>query len=202
MSELPWEINPDLTKDRIKALANFITQIRGEVIDLFDDELGDTRLSVGTRAYECVRTRINDLASSGTWPWLNTLTPDGRFTFRIGNTPVRFTRCSPDRLPNAKLRMSPEAQQLDMFGVGPHGNIRWFFVFQTHYKSAADSVFFVGYDEQKNIISQWEIPIEEQVRIIAPVNADLPKPIELDKPQVQVKKPKPKKSRTDKDNES
>jgi len=86
MERLPWEINPDLTEERIKVIADLICTVRTEVVDLHDEQLGDTRLSLGTRAYECCRTRIISLAESQIHTWLGIINQEGRFTFKIGNT--------------------------------------------------------------------------------------------------------------------
>ncbi len=90
MTEKPWGINQDLQQDHIITLAQFIAEVRGEVIDLHNEELGDTKLSLGMRCYECCRTRLIKLADSGQYDWFSNLTETGRFTFRIGSTPVRF----------------------------------------------------------------------------------------------------------------
>lgn len=189
MKQVPSEYNSDLSEERLNQMANFIAGVRDEVIELHDDELGDTRLSLGMRAYECCRTRIIDASKDGTFPWLSVLTPEGRFTFAIGNTPVRFTRNDPKYLPDRKLVVSANAmEQMTLFGDQPYAEIRWFFVFDTHYKSAADAVYFVGYNELGDIVCQWQIPIEDSVTLISEVSDSMPQAVELDKPLVGVKR--------------
>jgi hypothetical protein len=186
----PWVCNKDLDKDRILELANFIVTVRGEVIEMHDEELGDTCLSLGMRAYECCRTRIISVAESGRWSWLKILTKEGRFTFCIGNTPVRFIRNDPKYLPNKKLIVSNEAhRQMDLFFEDNHifSSIRWFFVIDTHYKNPADTMYFVGYDELGIIQCQWTIPLEEQIPAFSTLNSERPDPIEIPEPQVGLK---------------
>lgn len=188
MSRLPWEYNSDLIESRLIEMANFIAGVRDEVIDLHDDLLGDTRLALGMRAYECCRTRIKRVANSKLFPWLSILTPEGRFTFLINNTPVRFTRNDPKYLPDNKLIFSDETmQQMALLDESPSANIRWFFVFDTDYKSAADAVYFVGYDEFGDIVCQWQIPIEAKVTLISDASNSMPLAVELDEPLVAVK---------------
>ena len=81
MKQVPWEYNSDLSEERLTKMANFIARVRDDVIELHDEELGDTRLALGMRAYECCRTRIIDLSKDDSFPWLSILTPEGRFTF-------------------------------------------------------------------------------------------------------------------------
>lgn len=184
MKSLPWEINTDLTQDRIKIIANLICQVRTDVIDRHDEALGDTRLSLGTRAYECCRTRIIALANSKMHDWLDTVTDEGRFTFRIGNTPVRFTRNTPENLPNRKLIVSEEAQQLLFFDIDPDFGTKetliWFFIIDTPYMVPVETMYMVAYTQNKEIRCQWEIPVEEVVPLgLTLVNDTVPQPVEL-----------------------
>ncbi len=189
----PWDYNPDLTEDRIVELANFIVTVREEVIEMHDEELGDTRLSLGMRAYECCRSRLISLSDSGKHTWLSILTPERRFTFCIGQTPVRFTRNDPRYLPNKKLLVSEEAgkkfKQLSLFPENPceDSAIRWFFVIDTYYKNPADVVYFVGYDESGFIQSQWLIPIEAKVSILSTLDDVKSKPIDIPAAKVRLK---------------
>lgn len=190
MNQFPWDFDEDLTKDRLVKVASFIAGIRDEVIDLFDEELGDTRLSLGMRAYECCRSRIIAISKDDSIPWLKILTPEGRFTFSIGKIPVRFTRNEPKYLPNRKLVVSTNTmEQMNLFGDTPNAKLRWFFVFDTHYKSAADTVYFVAYSELGDIACQWIVPIEDKVTLLSDVGDSMPQAIDVDKPKVVVKRP-------------
>ncbi len=189
MHQEPWEINSDLAADRLIKVASFIAAIRDDVIELHDEELGDTRLALGMRAYECCRSRIIDAAGSDGFPWLSILTAEGRFTFCIGSMPVRFTRNDPKQLPDRKLIVSENAMvQMNLFNSHPYADVRWFFVFDTHFKSAADAVYFVGYDSNGEIVCQWQVPIDDNVTLLAKVSDSVPQAVELDKPVVGVKK--------------
>ncbi len=189
MDRKPWDINPDLTKERIVTIANLIAGVRGEVIDLHDNDLGDTPLSLGTRAYECSRMRIIRVANSGLFPWLKILTSEGRFTFSIGNTPVRFTRNDPKSLPQRKMIVSKEAKrQLSLFCEQyTYTAYIWFIVFDTYHKRAADDVYCVGYDQLRNIACQWDIPIEDNVPLMSPVEEFINQAVEIEDAPVRLK---------------
>ena len=45
----PWELNPALTTERLKQLASLIRNVRDDVIDLHNEELGDSARSTGLR---------------------------------------------------------------------------------------------------------------------------------------------------------
>lgn len=165
LDKKPWEVNSDLQQERIEAVALLLFNVRGEVIDLYDEKLGDTRLSLGVRAYECCRTRLISVAEALEWPWLKVITPEGRFTFAIGETPVRFVRNDPDQLPSRKLIVSEEAKtQFELFvESGPFQDLRWYFVIDTYFKAAADNMYFVGYDRNGKVICQWEIDLDGSI---------------------------------------
>ena len=189
MKQFPWDYSVDLSQKRLTEMANYIAHIRDEVIELHDEELGDSRLSLGMRAYECCRKRIIRACNDKLFSWLSILTANRRFTFGIGNTPVRFTRNDPKYLPDKKLLVSEDAQeQMDLFVKNPYAEIRWFFVFDTYYKSAADAVYFVGYSELGEIICKWQIPVEDNVTLISGVESFESQAVELEAPIVAVKK--------------
>jgi hypothetical protein len=191
MLENPWDCAADLTAERILTLARFVADIRDEVIDRHDEELGDTRLSLGMRAYECCRTRLNQLAETGKYSWFSILTPDGRFTFKIGEVPVRFTRNDPDQLPGRKLISSDETvEQMELFAkVTPYAIVRWFIVLDTEYNRAADAVYFVGYHPSGQVVCKWEVPLARMGPVVYDTDLDLPPPVDVPEPVVGVKKP-------------
>ena len=189
MNEKPWDINPDLKENRIIEVANFICGVRGEVIDLHDEILGDTRLALGMRAYECCRQRLIFEDSQGTWSWFSILTVNGRFTFLFGETPVRFVRNDPENLPSEKLIPSPEASiQMSLFEDDfDYSDIRWFFVIDTFYKNVADNMYFVGYNEHGDIICKWDIPLEQKVVMLSSLEEEAVKTTQISKAPIKIK---------------
>ncbi len=191
MIDKPKNYNLDLTDERIILLAEFFALVRGEVIDRHDEEtLGDTRLGLGMRAYECCRSRLISQSETGVWPWLSILTPEKRFTFCIGNIPVRFVRNSPESLPNKKLIRSDEAvEQLDLFSDDlPQSPIHWFLVIDTYYLNAADSIYFIGYSDANEIICKWEVPLQDTVTLMSDVNSTLPQAVEVKEAPLGIRK--------------
>jgi hypothetical protein len=191
MLDSPWDACSDFTQERLITVAQFIAEVRAEVIDLHDDSLGDTPLALGIRAYECCRTRLIREASRGTYPWLSILTPEKRFTLKIGATPVRFSRNDPDYLPDRKLIASPEAaRQMELFSdKRDYARVRWFFVFDTSCDNAADAVYFVGYAPSGEIICQWQIPIEDPVTAVYVLDSGTSEPVEIPRAPIGVKRP-------------
>lgn len=189
MHEEPWLLAPQLEKERLQLLASLLVQVRVEVIDRHEPELGDTRLSLGMRAYECCRSRIIFKDDESDWPWLSVLTEQGRFTFAIDGIPVRFSRNDPNCLPDRKLIPSQEGfEQMSMFeDESDHSHLRWFLVIDTPYDTPVENAFFIGYSEFNEIVCRWEIPLSDQVPAIGDMAASKPQPIDVPPAKAKLK---------------
>jgi hypothetical protein len=186
----PWEINPDLHEDSLKKLAGLIREIRDEVIDLHDNELGDTARGTGLRAYECVRSHINRASvDNESWPELGIIKPDGKFTFSINSIPIRLYRGTPS-CPEEK-RLVPCYEALSQMSflydeVGDYASTVWFFAVELDDYRYVDKVTFTGFLNGTQICC-WEIPLDASVPVLAEVNDDTPAPVKLPKATVKLK---------------
>ena len=201
MHEEPWLLAPQLKKEYLQQLASLLVQVRGEVIDRHEPDLGDTRLSLGMRAYECCRMRIIYKNDEGGWPWLSILTEQGRFTFAVNGVPVRFSRNDPNSLPDRKLIPSQEGfEQMSMFeGENYHSHLRWFLVIDTPYDMPVENAYFVGYSELNEIVCKWEIPLSDQVPAISDVNANKPQAVKVAPAKAKLKLVKSKEDKNTND---
>ncbi|PCJ47667.1 MAG: hypothetical protein COA74_11060 [Gammaproteobacteria bacterium] len=189
MLEEPWSLAPQLEKERLQKIASLLIQVRGEVIDRHEPEIGDTRLSLGMRAYECCRSRIIYKYNEGEWPWLSILTFQGRFTFAIDGVPVRFSRNDPKHLPDRKLIPSQEGSiQMSMFeGHNEYSALRWFLVIDTPYDLPVEHAFFIGYSEHNEIICKWEIPLVDTVPVVGAVHDNKPQAVNVPPAKAKLK---------------
>ncbi len=189
MHSEPWLLAPQLQKDKLQDLANLLVQVRGEVIDRHEPEIGDTRLSLGMRAYECCRSRIIYKAMERDWSWLSILTHQGRFTFAIDGVPVRFSRNDPKHLPDRKLIPSPEGSvQMSMFeNTNKYSDLRWFLVIDTQYDLPVEHAYFIGYSEYNEIICKWEIPLADIVPVVGEVHENKPQAVDVPPAKVKLK---------------
>jgi hypothetical protein len=199
----PWDINPDLEEDRLIAIASFISDVRAEVVELHDEVLGDTNKSLGFRAYECCRSRItSESLGSGNWPWLKVITAEGRFTFAIGKTPVRFYRGVPTSIEERRLVKSLEASsQLSLLEVSTEiAAINWWFAVEVDEFKYADKVTFVGFNEEGIQVCLWDVPLQVSVSSLSAIDAiSKPEAIKQSKPQVKLKSDEKNKKRNDKE---
>jgi len=189
MYEEPWLLAPQLKKSHLHKLANLLIQVRGEVIDRHEPEIGDTRLSLGLRTYECCRSRIIFKDNDGDWPWLSVPTKHGRFTLAIDGMPVRFSRNDPNSLPDRKLIPSQEGfEQMKLFkDENKYSHLRWFLIIDTPYNIPVESAFFVGYSEFNEIICKWEIPLTDQVPVMSEVNENKPQAVKVPPAKAKLK---------------
>jgi hypothetical protein len=100
---LPVDIHPDLTQNRLEAIAELFQSVRDEVIDKREINSGDDAWSIGCRSYSWTRSAISKAALSDLKfiPWLKVLEDKGLyFTFTIGAIPIKFYSGNPEHLPN------------------------------------------------------------------------------------------------------
>ena len=185
----PWLLAPQLQKEKLQNLAHLIVKVRGEVIDRHEPEIGDTRLSLGMRAYECCRSRIIDKDIGGDWSWLSILTQQQRFTFAIDGVPVRFSRNDPKHLPDRKLIPSPEGYaQMGLFkNSNNYSDLRWFLVIDTPYDIPVEHAYFVGYSECNEIICKWEIPLADIVPVLGEAHDNNPQAVNVPPAKAKLK---------------
>lgn len=201
MHQEPWLLAPQLQKDYIQHIAQLLVQVRGEVIDRHEPELGDTRLSLGMRAYECCRSRIKFKDADGDWAWLSIVTDEGRFTFAIDGIPVRFSRNDPNSLPDRKLIPSEEGyEQMCLFeSSNDYALLRWFFVIDSPYDIPVEHAYLVGYTEFNEIKCKWEIPLSDQVPVMSDVDKVKPQAVKVKPAKAKLKLVTKKEDKNDND---
>ena len=113
----PTAIHPDLSMDRLQAVANLIDDVWVRTRESHNEEEGDGLWGFGCRLYDRLRTRLRwrsvDLS------WLRIIEGDMHFVFTVGSVPVRFYRGRARRVKVGYLnRRAPELQQQQLaFGM-------------------------------------------------------------------------------------
>lgn len=193
----PWELNPSLKKEDLITVAKFISEVRNSIVDLHDEDIGDTNQSLGFRAYECCRSRLNKAALiEKKWPFLAIIKKSGRYTFSINGTPVRFYKGTPSTPEERRLIPCAQAvKQMSFIEIteSKNKNIIWFFVVEVDQFKYTESVTFVGYLDGQQI-SSYEIPLDGLVPLLSSVDSletnKTSEPVSLPKPKVSAKKAK------------
>lgn len=197
--KMPWELNPALEKQHLITVAKFIAEVRNSVVDLHDEDLGDTNQSLGFRAYECCRSRINNaVLVEKIWPFLSIVRKGGKFTFAIGKTPVRFYKGSPSCIEERRqIPCSEAVKQMSLLELDnpDYSRIIWYFVVETDQFKYAESVTFAGYLDGAQV-SAYEIPLDGLVPLLSTISTSnneddvIDKSVKIPKPKVSPKKPK------------
>jgi hypothetical protein len=185
----PWDIHPDLTKDRIMTVGRLLRHARNDALDRFDLEIGDDAWTLGCCAFQYSCHRITRSALSGDYPWLAIEDDSKRYVFRIGAVPVRFYKGAPDEPTARTLNQSfPELRQLSM--VFPQEAVERNFAYRFAVETDADgmvlSISFVALLGDAPVL-RWDIPLEAEVRPIHAVAGDLAEGVELAAPKVGVR---------------
>lgn len=164
--ERPSNIHPDLTDDRLQALANFFASTRSAVAALHDPLSGDDAWALGCRGFARWRNLLVSKFQSGEWPWFKVLDPSKRFIFAIGNVPVRFFRGNSKRAPSRTLVQS--AQELAQLSLAfpmtevEYRELSWRFAIETDFLGEPSKVVFAALAKEDGaVVYQWAIPFDK-----------------------------------------
>lgn len=92
----PWEVAPQLKRERLVALATRLIEIRCRALLAHEPEEGDGPWGLGTRVYERTTKQLSWAAGRDGFEWLSVIL-DGLFiNLQIEASPVRFYRGDPD----------------------------------------------------------------------------------------------------------
>ena len=173
----PWEIQPALTEDRLRACALLLAHARRDAVRLDAYDMGDNSWSVGCRAYAFGRQRLRRAAERGTYNWLTVLDEIHHFVFLIEDVPVRFYRGSADEPTSRTLRrQAVEVQQLTLaLGEEQADGLVFRFALEASVAAGVERVVFLalrGDDGQVECF--WPVPL-----LIPPAGQVGPEPTQL-----------------------
>ena len=157
----PWDYHPDLTADRLQAVAALIADGRQMAVELYDEAAGDDGWTLGCRAFWFGCARILRLAQSGTTPWLNMIDGSRRFIFTIGAVPVRIYRGEANEPTDRTLRQShSELRQLSLLFPEDHDgrDLAYRFAVETDVDGSVLAIRFVGLRGQSPVL-EWDVPL-------------------------------------------
>lgn len=187
--EHPSDCHPDLTYERLQALAQFFASTRAKVVALHEPLNGDDAWALGCRGFARWRNQLLKKHMSGEWAWLKIINPGKKFIFSIGSVPVRFYRGSLKNPPQRSLAVSfEEARQMSL-AFPDHGNnlsnLKWRFAITTDYLGLPTKVIFAGFSSESQVAAQWEIPFDmtTETRVDLAANEDM---VQLPAPKVSV----------------
>lgn len=180
----PWEHHPDLQRDRLVEIGRLIQQGRADALDRQDINVGSTPWTVGCEAFAFGTHQISEAAL--VHDWLDILQPGMQFVFKIGEIPVRFYKGAPDEPNKRTLRQTySELHQLSLFGLDELASPDFLYRFavETDFDGTVAAISFVVLDGEIPVLT-WNVPLDEAVVRIAPLDIPDAQGVDLPKPSV------------------
>jgi len=173
----PWLYYPSLTKERLVVVATLMRDARDRTVLLHDPEAGDTRWSLGCRIYDRIRAQIR--RSRLELPWLSVILESHplRFTFAIGDLPLKFYKGEEEDVPGKFLVGSfAELRQMRLvFGPRDIQSTQLLRIaIEPDASGNTSTVSLVEVEESGEAARVYEIPLDAQNVVVMQ-----PKPISL-----------------------
>ncbi|GGE05190.1 MULTISPECIES: hypothetical protein [Rhizobium] len=190
MTELtPWDYHPDLTEERLCAVASMIVDGRHSALERYDEAAGDNSWTHGCRAFQFGRFRILNAADGGSYPWLSVIDRTLQLVFKIGEVPVRIYKGMPDEPTSRTLRQSfGELNQLGLLFLRDEKaqDLAYRFAVETDVDGAVLAVSFVGFHGETAVLN-WNVPFDSTLGFTGTVGREASEIVKLDPPSVGVR---------------
>jgi len=179
----PWEIDPELTKERLETIANIIKEVRDTTAELHEPEEGDGAWSLGCRIYE--RT-INILQGITTdLSWLTCQRDNLFFLLMIGGVPLRFYHGDIDSPTKRTLKKSFQELHFEQLHLGlSDEEYRWRICVETDTDGSTLRILVAQFSEDGDSLNRWEIATRNSITPIALFRNDLPQAASIPPPSV------------------
>jgi hypothetical protein len=191
MDKRPWDFFPQLTRERLVAIAQILQDVRHRTLELYLPDEGDGAWSLGCRIYE---RSINTIERySNKFPWLSFDRRNLYFLMMIEGFPIRFFK-GDVRITNKRLLQlhEPEIQvQTELFkGL----TSIWRIIITTYYDGEVAQIVLAKFadSQSKDPNYIWEIPLGEKRLPIPDEKGIIRDGVNLNKPIVS---PKPETAR-------
>jgi hypothetical protein len=169
----PWVAYPPLTQIRLSTIATLLRDVRQETVDKHESTDGDSEWSLGCRVYSRSCFAITQAAAN--YDWLRILNEREvlRFTFAIGNTPLRFYKGNADDPPGKYMEttfaeLNQQQLTLEIDGISLR-NVVLRLAVETDEARLASRVILVEMNESGSITNTYEIPFDVEGSNVVPL---------------------------------
>ena len=186
MHKKPWEVQPELTEERLLFIASILKDVRNRSVDLHDPSEGDDVWSLGCRVYERSINIIARKADSA--PWLKVIKKGLYFVMLIQGVPIRFYKGdieNPTARSLQRLHPELEAQQYIFSFAQEHFVWFWRTVVETDELGKVLRIVVAQFTEAGDVRNQWTVPISGSITKMAPVVNMRREGVVLEKPRVE-----------------
>lgn len=191
----PWSFHPDLTEERLVAVAQLIASGRDAALEIYDPVRGFNGWLLGCCAYQFGRFQIERAVEEEMLPWLGISRGTRHFIFQIGAVPVRFYRDDPDD-PSEKVLQQSEYESKQMsLALGDEGSGADSFrlIVQTGLGGELIRIAFLALREGKAVLV-WDVPLQRngvRAPLVAVGAAPRDQGVVLPPPTVTVRRRRP-----------
>lgn len=163
----PWEWNKDLLENRLVILGEIIFNSYNSTAKIVKEHLRDLSYVRGTACFAIAHDDLVKLHENKTHEWFRLVNTTYATVMEIGNTRCRFFTADNVENPKSKTFNLAQGENLfpredfpEMYNGVP---ILWRWIIQKPIDSEFGSfdVYFVGFDAEQNIISQWHFGNEK-----------------------------------------
>ena len=169
----PWVAYPPLTRGRLSAVATILRDVRQKTVAKHESEGGDSEWSLGCRIYSRSCFAITQAASNCDWLTILPEKETLRFTFAIGNTPLRFYKGTADDPPGKYVEttfgeLRQQQLTLEIDGVSLTEVVLRLAI-ETDAARLASRVILVEMNESGTITNTYEIPFDAEGSNVVPL---------------------------------
>jgi hypothetical protein len=182
----PWDLEPSLEENRLRALAGLIMTISNECTDLHDEAAGDSLWTLGCRIYGRVCNRLLRLSATREWSWLRVerQRTDLEISLMVGRCLIRYFRGDADNPNQMQLIRAEEMQRaFGNFIDNPDDSFNWFIVLEKDDRGRAVQAVVVQANSDGKTRYPWIAATTDRsngsvtVQPIGKAPVDVPRPI-------------------------
>lgn len=169
----PWVAYPPLTQVRLSTVATLLRDVRQKTVDKHESTDGDSEWSLGCRIYSRSCFAISQAAAN--YDWLRILDEREvlRFTFAIGNTPLRFYKGNADDPPGKYMEttfaeLNQQQLTLEIDGISLRDVVLRLAI-ETDEARLASRVILIEMNESGSITNTYEIPFNAEGSNVVPM---------------------------------
>jgi hypothetical protein len=186
----PWDVEPSLEENRLRAMAGILMAISNECTELHDEGAGDNYWTLGCRIYGRVCTRLLRLSATREWTWLRVerQRTDLEITLLIGRCLIRDYRGDAFNPAQMQLFRAEEMQRaFGNFIDVPEDSFNWFIALEKDEKGRAVQVVVFQANSDGLTRYHWVTASAQDDRNGSTVTQIGKPPVEVDRPNITPK---------------
>lgn len=162
----PWEFVSDFSEDRLTILGQFFYHWYNSTAKTVKEEVSDDPFVIGTSCFGVVRSELLKLNQLEEYDWFRLVNTTFAIVMKIGNAECRFFTTKDIYSPKAKVFKLVEGEALfpmEEFPEMYQEPVLWRWLIQKPVDSEFGTyeVYFVGFDSEQNMVSQWHFGNEK-----------------------------------------